>query len=211
MTMFCCFCFHFIFHFVCFLLNYCLTITQNHSNFENLLVLSHIYYWYLLNWAKWSRNKYMHRGWGVYFLGSLSLSQNTVWVHRTKKLPSSCHNYCEPYLHSSLSLICMPMTSENNANLTPIHVNSFNVNGLGQEAKWNAIFKKLKQNNSIVLLQETHSTFQIERKSGNRNLVWRSFSRIVHPQVGGLLSYFQEIWNMKSWKNIKIVTEDSSL
>ncbi len=58
----------------------------------------------------------------------------------------------------------MPMTSENNANLTPIHVNSFNVNDLWQEAKRNAIFKELKQNNGIVLLQETHSTFQIEKK-----------------------------------------------
>ncbi len=81
----------------------------------------------------------------------------------------------------------MAMASENNANLTPIHVNSFNVNGLGQEAKQNAIFKKLKQKNSIILRQENHSTLQIEK-------IETSMRCGDHfPQEGGFLSYFQEI------------------
>ncbi len=67
-------------------------------------------------------------------------------------------------VYSSLSNISMPMTSENNENLTPTYVNYFNGNGLGHEAKQNVIFKKLKQKNSIILQQETHFTPQFETK-----------------------------------------------
>ena len=41
---------------------------------------------------------------------------------------------------------------------------TFNVNGLGQDCKRQSIFKRLSKQNSIVLLQETHSTPHIEKK-----------------------------------------------
>ncbi len=44
------------------------------------------------------------------------------------------------------------------------HIQSFNVNGLGQETKRIAIFNKLKKADSIILLQETHSTPSCELK-----------------------------------------------
>ncbi len=50
---------------------------------------------------------------------------------------------------------------------TPIKVTSFNVNGLGQEGKRNAILKKMKTLESIVLIQQTHSTMSMEKKWKN--------------------------------------------
>ncbi len=48
-----------------------------------------------------------------------------------------------------------------------LQLSSFNVNGLRQDIKRNAIFTKLKPSNNIILLQETHSIKEIENKWKN--------------------------------------------
>ncbi len=48
---------------------------------------------------------------------------------------------------------------------TPLNVSTFNVNGLGQDPKISAIFDKLKHGNGIIRLQQTHSTFKIDKKN----------------------------------------------
>ena len=48
--------------------------------------------------------------------------------------------------------------------MSDIKILSFNVNGLGLERKRKALFTKLQKLQSIVLLQETHSTKTIETK-----------------------------------------------
>ncbi len=49
-----------------------------------------------------------------------------------------------------------------------LQLSSFNVNGLRQDIKINAIFTKLKPSNNIILLQETHSSTEIENKWKNK-------------------------------------------
>ncbi len=56
------------------------------------------------------------------------------------------------------------MTAQENEPLTPLNIITFNANGLGLEAKRNSIFNKIRQKNSIVLLQETHLSKEIEKK-----------------------------------------------
>ncbi len=48
-----------------------------------------------------------------------------------------------------------------------LQLSSFNVNGLRQDIKRNAICTKLKPSNNIILLQETHSSKEIENKWKN--------------------------------------------
>ncbi len=48
-----------------------------------------------------------------------------------------------------------------------LQLSSFNVNGLRQDKKRNAIFTKLKPSNNILLLQETPFTKEIENKWTN--------------------------------------------
>ncbi len=55
-----------------------------------------------------------------------------------------------------------------NITLTPINICSFNVNDMGQDTKRQSIFNKIKHDNGIILLQETHSTVKTEKK-GNMN------------------------------------------
>ncbi len=56
------------------------------------------------------------------------------------------------------------MTAQENEPLTPLNIITFNVNGLGLEAKRNPIFKYIRQKDSIVLLWETLSSKEIEKK-----------------------------------------------
>ncbi len=69
------------------------------------------------------------------------------------------------------------MTSTAQTN-TPIHITSFNVNGLGQDTKRQAIFNKLKKDN-VILLQETHSR-ALSGKNGKMNRDHKQL-RCCHP------------------------------
>ncbi len=56
-------------------------------------------------------------------------------------------------------------------------LSSFNVNGLRQDIKRNAIFTKLKSSNNIILLQETYSSKEIENNWKNE---WREGQILFH-------------------------------
>ncbi len=56
------------------------------------------------------------------------------------------------------------MFTFNSAMHTPINITTFNVNGLGIDIKRQSIFNKLKGDNSVIMLQETHSITNIEKK-----------------------------------------------
>ncbi len=56
----------------------------------------------------------------------------------------------------------MSTSTRNNENM-PLNINTFNVNGLVQCSKRLAIFNKMKHDNGISLLQETHSTSKTEK------------------------------------------------
>ncbi len=61
------------------------------------------------------------------------------------------------------------MSDQNSSTHTPINITTLNVNGLGLDVKKKqSIFNKLKTENGVIMLQETHSTLTNE-KNRKRN------------------------------------------
>ncbi len=65
-------------------------------------------------------------------------------------------------IYSLSAEIANPELLSTNVTLTPINIYSFNVNGMRQDSKRQSIFNKIKNDNGIILLQETHSTVRTE-------------------------------------------------
>ncbi len=87
----------------------------------------------------------------------------------TTNLLSIYHSILSPQILAyKPSTIRMSTSTPNNEN-TPLNISNFNFkSGLGQYSKILAIFNKMKHDNGIILLQETHSTSKTV-KNGKMN------------------------------------------
>ncbi len=75
-----------------------------------------------------------------------------------------------------------------------LQLSLFNINGLRQDIKRNAIFNKLNPSNNIILLQETYSSKEIENKW--KNEWWRQIHFSHETSNSNVLRFeFQKIEN----------------
>ncbi len=75
------------------------------------------------------------------------------------------------------------MTSDQNSSThIPINITNFNVNGLGLYIQRQSIFNKLKSDNGVTILQETHSSSTNE-KNGQTNVEDKLYFLMVYQTV----------------------------
>ncbi len=84
------------------------------------------------------------------------------------------------------------MTSTAQTNI-PINITSFNVNGLGQDTKRLAIVNKLKKDNGVILLQETHSIALSEKRKNEWGVGDKSYFHMGPQTVEVFPLFFCQI------------------